>query len=89
MVIRSDKKAKSANKVVLDLDKDLGTAKVRAMSGWKVDIKGKTVTFTVTTLLKAGKSVTFILSAVIKSAGWTLFDYSTQLEKGTATADKK
>lgn len=88
-VIRSDKKAKPANKVVLDLDKDLGKAKVRAPSGWKVDIKGKTVTFTATTPLKAGKSVRFILPAVIKSAGWTMFDGSAQLEKGTATAGKK
>lgn len=89
MVISSDKKGESVSKVVLDLDKDLGKTKVRAPSGWKVDIKGKTVTFTAPMPLKAGKSITFGLPVVTRGAGWTLFDGSTQLEKGMATIGKK
>lgn len=81
VVIGSDNKAESVSKVVLGLDTDLGKAKVRALSGWKVDIKGKTVTFTAPTPLKAGNPITFGLPVVIRGAGWTLFDGSTQLKR--------
>ena len=64
VVIRSEKKSSRLARWCLTLDKDLSEAKVPTPSGWKVDVKDKTVTFTATKPLKASKSVTFGLPIV-------------------------
>lgn len=91
ITVASDKKGKKdIRKVVFEIDKDIGKAKVKAPSGWKADAKGKTVTFTTDKkAIKPGKKVTFTLPVVIKAASWSTHDGTAQLEKGTLSVGKK
>ena len=91
ITVDSEKKGKkSANKVVFEIDKEIGKAKVKAPSGWKVDAKGKTITFTTDKkAIKPGKKVTFTLPVVITTANWSTYDGVAQLEKGTLSVGKK
>jgi uncharacterized protein YfaS (alpha-2-macroglobulin family) len=83
IAIKSDKKAKAVSKVVFQVDKDLGKAKIRAPAKWKAEVSGNTVTFsTASKPVKGGKTIILTIPSV-KTLSWQTFSGSTELEKGT------
>lgn len=92
ITVQVDKKSKGkVSKVVFEADVSLGKLKVRAPSGWKADVSDKTVTFTASDkkVIKPGKKATFTLPVVPKTASWSTYDGSVQLDRGTLAIGKK
>lgn len=92
ITVQVDKKAKGkVSKVVFEVDASLGKLKVRAPSGWKADVSDKTVTFTASDkkVIKPGKKATFTLPVVAKTASWSTYDGSVQLDRGTLAIGKR
>lgn len=92
ITVQVDKKSKGkVSKVVFEVDASLGKLKVKAPAGWKADVSDKTVTFTASDkkVIKPGKKATFTLPVVAKTASWSTYDGSVQLDRGTLAIGKK
>ncbi|MEW5839595.1 hypothetical protein [Nitrososphaera sp.] len=93
--IVNGKSGKAISKVTFEFDTDKLGSSIKPPKGWKVDAKGKVVTFTTAAdgsdtsssggkPVKAGKAAIFIIPTAVKSFKWTTFDGSgKQLQAGT------